>query len=301
MYPTRSRLGVFLSTPSGWRATRRFENPPISCRYFYPRPPGGGRRRARRWQSATTANFYPRPPGGGRQQGYRRRQQRAAHFYPRPPGGGRRKTPARPRGLRRISIHALRVEGDKPSIAGGFVLYYFYPRPPGGGRPRLPPGEGGQLIYFYPRPPGGGRHKAQNSVKSHEHFYPRPPGGGRPRRGRGEREQTRISIHALRVEGDAQMFPVCFIEDRFLSTPSGWRATSKRTPAGRRTKNFYPRPPGGGRRQKLRTAFKKSIFLSTPSGWRATIAVLVLIVTKGISIHALRVEGDRGLNHRLRG
>ena len=35
-----------------------------------------------------------------------------------------------------------------------------------------------------------------------------------------------ISIHALRVEGDlAQMFAVGFIKDRFLSTPSGWRAT----------------------------------------------------------------------------
>ncbi len=41
-------------------------------------------------------------------------------------------------------------------------------------------------------------------------------------------------------------------------------------------------------------------FLSTPSGWRATlIAVLVLIVTKGISIHALRVEGDKQIADAL--
>ena len=57
--------------------------------------------------------------------------------------------------------------------------------------------------YFYPRPPDGGRRI--NQLKNYcllINFYPRPPGGGRPRRGRGEREQTRISIHALRVEGD---------------------------------------------------------------------------------------------------
>ena len=35
-----------------------------------------------------------------------------------------------------------------------------------------------------------------------------------------------ISIHALRVEGDLPS-PISFIPlDRFLSTPSGWRATS---------------------------------------------------------------------------
>ena len=38
--------------------------------------------------------------------------QKAGHFYPRPPGGGRRKRlPAFYR-FHKISIHALRVEGD---------------------------------------------------------------------------------------------------------------------------------------------------------------------------------------------
>ena len=37
-------------------------------------------------------------------------------------------------------------------------------------------------------------------------------------------------------------------------------------------------------------------FLSTPSGWRATAVALDTTLTQeGISIHALRVEGDKGL------
>ena len=60
-----------------------------------------------------------------------------------------------------------------------------------------------------------------------------------------------ISIHALRVEGDLSVSIVVFSPVLFLSTPSGWRAT------------FL----GCCRHQYL------SRFLSTPSGWRATRAM----------------------------
>ena len=56
-----------------------------------------------------------------------------------------------------------------------------------------------------------------------------------------------ISIHALRVEGD-------------------FRCEAVRS----RLQNFYPRPPGGGRRAMFKKGF----------------------LDFGISIHALRVEGD---------
>ena len=36
-----------------------------------------------------------------------------------------------------ISIHALRVEGDCALMFRKVYAFYFYPRPPGGGRPRL--------------------------------------------------------------------------------------------------------------------------------------------------------------------
>ncbi len=71
--------------------------------------------------------------------------------------------------------------------------------------------------------------------KQPENFYPRPPGGGRHQIGVHVATVYKISIHALRVEGDAT-----------LKTPIVW------------DKDFYPRPPGGGRQQK-RTKFS-SVF-----------------------------------------
>ena len=42
-------------------------------------------------------------------------------------------------------------------------------------------------------------------------------------------------------------------------------------------------------------------FLSTPSGWRATAGRIAVVVYKGISIHALRVEGDRVAHRHITG
>ena len=103
---------------------------------------------------------------------------------------------------------------------------------------------------------------------------------------------SRISIHALRVEGDHRHFVRCFFG----------------------ILNFYPRPPGGGRLVSAGDGGSVAVFLSTPSGWRATNLVTVnggdvifLSTPSGwratgnapagqagspISIHALRVEGD---------
>ena len=77
---------------------------------------------------------------------------------------------------------------------------------------------------FYPRPPGGGRLALIETLYEETDFYPRPPGGGR---------QCAKWI--------------LFVAERFLSTPSGWRATVLSVAAGSRIKYFYPRPPGGGR------------------------------------------------------
>ena len=127
---------------------------------------------------------------------------------------------------RRISIHALRVEGDKILERAVKPPRNFYPRPPGGGRPiqvvvgvaidlisihalrvegdaRGSP-EAPRRLNFYPRPPGGGRLvELIKLFQASRYFYPRPPGGGRPldpeRYGA---SNVDISIHALRVEGD---------------------------------------------------------------------------------------------------
>ena len=57
------------------------------------------------------------------------------------------------------------------------------------------------------------------------YFYPRPPSGGRPIQSNMGRRCLHISIHALRVEGDHQHLLLLAGALRFLSTPSGWRAT----------------------------------------------------------------------------
>ena len=57
-------------------------------------------------------------------------------------------------------------------------------------------------MELYPRPPGGGRHCARSVSHDLPHFYPRPPGGGRLMQLSTVKREERISIHALRVEGD---------------------------------------------------------------------------------------------------
>ena len=78
-----------------------------------------------------------------------------------------------------------------------------------------------------------------------------------------------ISIHALREEGDRRVVPLFGLTLYFYPRPPrGGRPPSQ----DRRgtTQNFYPRPPRGGR----------------PAGFQQ------IAVFCGISIHALREEGD---------
>ena len=79
-----------------------------------------------------------------------------------------------------------------------------------------------------------------------------------------------ISIHTLRVEGDA-----CTRQSRpsgalFQSTPSAWRVT-----------------------MNLPLLLTDFVFQSTPSAWRVTSGTpFATVGTPLISIHTLRVEGD---------
>ena len=79
----------------------------------------------------------------------------------------------------------------------------------------------------------------------------------------------RISIHALREEGDCR-----------LRKRKDWAT------------HFYPRPPRGGRRGSLTAFLSLLIFLSTPSARRATRKKAFANDIEMISIHALREEGD---------
>ena len=127
-----------------------------------------------------------------------------------------------------------------------------------------------------------------------KNFYPRPPRGGRRCQAAARVTILWISIHALREEGDRCSPMIATRGGKpFLSTPSARRATEQRyvqnvegcisihalreegdcrVPImGTAKKNFYPRPPRGGRR------------------CQAAARVTIL----WISIHALREEGDR--------
>ena len=102
----------------------------------------------------------------------------------------------------KISIHALRVEGDDAYHTATRCCRNFYPRPPGGGRPVSAGTEGiAPAISIHALRVEGDRRRFSGSIKDNpflstpsgwratgDHavlqrgsvdFYPRPPGGGR--------------------------------------------------------------------------------------------------------------------------
>ena len=80
-----------------------------------------------------------------------------------------------------------------------------------------------------------------------------------------------ISIHALREEGD--------------------KSTCNTTTPHR---NFYPRPPRGGRRPCKENAMEKQVnFYPRPPRGGRPCRTPSKICDRNISIHALREEGDR--------
>ena len=106
---------------------------------------------------------------------------------------------------------------------------------------------------------------------SRRNFYPRPPRGGRPPPTTGSLPLRRISIHALREEGDA--------------------AVRCRFAGGRRISIHALREEGD--EVGVCNLVDCLQFLSTPSARRATDALPALGYCLSISIHALREEGDR--------
>ena len=165
----------FLSTPSGWRATREGKN-------------GDGTEEISIHALRVEGDLTLLITGRG-----------VEYFYPRPPGGGRPRAAAGLAGCALISIHALRVEGD------GAVLYfvrpasqYFYPRPPGGGRRGLTSLRNGRGLFL--STPSGWRATYGNPVRKCECQFLSTPSGWRATGIEGlNKNWLLISIHALRV------------------------------------------------------------------------------------------------------
>ena len=103
---------------------------------------------------------------------------------------------------------------------------------------------------------------------------------------------VKISIHALREEGDLDKLDRVVSVEQFLSTPSARRATKAIQDAGlMRYISIHALREEGDKR----TAPSRMVvfsFLSTPSARRATHERFDGGACKDISIHALREEGD---------
>ena len=159
--------------------------------------------------------------------------------------------PLRRRGVM-ISIHALREEGDRVAAAQFFFDFLFLSTP------------SARRATCCRRHRTGRRCNSIHSLREEgdasqavlpylaSYFYPRPPRGGRRRNARSTQPPPAISIHALREEGDVLKEAGRVVQKLFLSTPSTRRATAALAFLASLCKDFYPRPPRGGRQQKQR-------------------------------------------------
>ena len=171
------------------------------------------------------------------------------------------------------------------------VLCNFYPRPPRGGRPTSLPSTTPASSFL--STPSARRATILATLLTYalRNFYPRPPRGGRPGALVCKISSGAISIHALREEGDVEIIipqSVQKISIHALREEGDVRLKNKATGG----KDFYPRPPRGGRPAVAVSVTSIFLFLSTPSARRATIIFSRVFGNGGISIHALREEGD---------
>ena len=148
----------------------------------------------------------------------------------------------------RISIHALREEGDSLSNVHETSEMEFLSTPSARRATCCTLLAGTPFTYFYPRPPRGGRLSLWLSMS----ILPK------------------ISIHALREEGDRAKLRFPSTGEPFLSTPSARRATQRIPDNLFFVCDFYPRPPRGGRLDRGLCIRGTCAFLSTPSARRAT-------------------------------
>ena len=105
-------------------------------------------------------------------------------------------------------------------------------------------------------------------------------------------EDTLISIHALREEGDHLAAAVANELINFNPRPPRGGRPPLAAPATARSWYFNPRPPRGGRPNTRCGAMAGRRFQSTPSARRATTGQGTAEACRLISIHALREEGD---------
>ena len=280
---------------------------------FYPRPPRGGRpvNRAHRFAVA----IFLSTPSARRATGCHQFSPPAIpYFYPRPPRGGRPASVPPRSGQGRISIHALREEGDtkteKESAETENISIHAL-REEGDKRLRRWT-EYNNISIHALREEGDGTLRSRTA--DGRNFYPRPPRGGRPERGKLQRNANAF-LSTPSARRATRVWHIPQDTAQFLSTPSARRATGSHSPgteqhgisihALREEGDFSGfgccdivsisihalREEGDSSR--TRPAALPTTFLSTPSARRATLRKAVAVQQYYISIHALREEGDR--------
>ncbi len=235
------------------------------------------------------------------------------NFYPRPPRGGRPPAVARGYPSAKISIHALREEGDvggDPAL-GLFGISIHALREEGDAGPQLR--ERPERISIHALREEGDE-EGPKVFRLKTNFYPRPPRGGRPLTVRlSALPRSFLSTPSARRATSASL--PCRSPARFLSTPSARRATVAvvRVCFALEISIHALREEGDPTTPvTVRCMF---LFLSTPSARRATMSgqgsfvptedfyprpprggrrLLICAADLGghISIHALREEGD---------
>ena len=169
------------------------------------------------------SDFNPRPPCGGRRgRGLDYATKRVFQSTPSVWRATPRRSPRAPSG--RISIHALRVEGD---VANNWGLF-----------------ANERISIHALRVEGDALHRAQRRVGRISIHALRVEGDVEVV---GAALGVDISIHALRVEGDLGVRSFIGNDGQFQSTPSVWRATSSSSWHAGMPTYFNPRPPCGGR------------------------------------------------------
>ena len=217
---------------------------------------------------------------------------RRVDFYPRPPRGGRRGRGGATAGQRKFLSTPSARRATHAAVSSGRSAGRFLSTPSARRATHYQIHRNRRYSISIHALREEGDPPLTPALAMVANFYPRPPRGGRPQGIRGSCVNFIISIHALREEGDV------FVVDRPGGVPGiSIHALREEGDGGscgwmRRTQNFYPRPPRGGRLLLGADVYDAVIFLSTPSARRATNLTTIRSRLFLISIHALREEGD---------
>ena len=126
------------------------------ARYFYPRPPRGGRPAV--YNAMLTASQFLSTPSARRATFTSApRAAGTTNFYPRPPRGGRQVLPGDTAKVQLFLSTPSARRATCCTLLAGTPFTHFYPRPPRGGRRPTTRKRSRESRNFYPRPPRGGR------------------------------------------------------------------------------------------------------------------------------------------------